>query len=97
MRYETRSSIIGRSGKRDEDGNGPVFVHLFDHNNPHKSGAVPKQFVDFGKIHKIVFKDLEINFLLAGSDILINNLEYVEVFEEEGKKGNLIVSGRQNP
>ena len=96
MKYETKSAIIGRSGKRDEDGNGPVFIHLFKINDPHKSpDAVPEQFIDFEKIHKIVFKGLNLSYLLAGSDILINDLEYLEVEEEPGKKGNLLVSGKQ--
>jgi len=88
--------MIGRSGKRDEDGNGPVFVHLFDRNDPHKSGIVPKEFIDFDKIHKIKFNGLNISYLLGGSDILINNLEYIDVEEEKGKPGNLVVSGKQN-
>jgi hypothetical protein len=97
MKYETKSAIIGRSGKRDEDGNGPVFIHLFSKNDPHKTTAVPEKFIDeFTKIHKIVFKDLEINFLLAGSDILINDLEYINVEEDPSSKGNLIVTGKHN-
>lgn len=96
MKYKTKSAIIGRSGKRDDDGNGPVFIHLFSRNDPHKSAdAVPDKFIDFQKIHKIVFKGLELNFLLAGSDILINDLEYIEAEEESGKPGNLIVKGKQ--
>ncbi len=97
MRYNTKSAILGRSGKRDEDGNGPVFVHLFSVNNPHKSpNVVPDTFVDFEKIHKIVFNNLDISYLLAGSDILINDLEYINVEEDSKSKGNLIVSGKQS-
>jgi hypothetical protein len=95
MKYNTKSAIIGRKGKRDEYGNGPVFVHLFQMNDPHKSNVVPDEFIDFKSIHKIVFNGLSLSYLLAGSDILINDLEYIEVHEEEGKPGNLIVSGKQ--
>ena len=95
MKYETKSAIIGRCGKRDEFGNGPVFIHLFGMNDPHKTDAVPDKFIDFKKIHKIVFKGLDISYLLAGSDILINDLNYLEVEEEKGKPGNLIVEGKQ--
>jgi hypothetical protein len=94
MKYKTRSAIIGRSGKRDEEGNGPVFIHLFSENNPHKKNIVPDEFIDFQKIHKIVFKGLDLSYLLAGSDILINDLEYLEVEEEKEKPGNLIVKGK---
>ena len=96
MKYNTKSAILGRSGKRDEDGNGPVFVHLFSVNDPHKlPDVVPDKFIDFEKIHKIVFKNLDISYLLAGSDILINDLEYIEVEEDSKHQGNLIVSGKQ--
>lgn len=97
MRVNTKSAIVGRSGKRDEEGNGPVFIHLFSINDPHKRpDAVPDKFIDdFMKIHKIIIKNLDINFLLAGSDILINDLEYIEVEEEKGKPGNLIITGKQ--
>jgi hypothetical protein len=96
MRYATKSAMVGRSGKRDEFGNGPVFIHLFKENDPHKTAAVPDKFIDgHEKIHRIIFKGLNINFLLAGSDILINNLEYIDVDEDKASKGNLIISGKQ--
>ncbi|MFH2021276.1 MAG: hypothetical protein ABIJ34_07705 [archaeon] len=96
MRYNTKSAIIGRSGKRDDDGNGPVFIHLFNQNDPHKSDIVPEKFVDdHKKIHKIVFIGLELSFLLAGSDILINDLDYLDVEEDKNSKGNLMISGKQ--
>ncbi len=94
MRYKTKSALIGRAGKRDEFGNGPVFIHLFKVNDPHKKNIVPEKFVDFQKIHKIIFRGLNLSFLLAGSDILLNDLEYLEVTEEEGKRGNLVISGK---
>ncbi|MBN1503392.1 hypothetical protein JW930_07670 [Candidatus Woesearchaeota archaeon] len=96
MKYHTKSAIIGRSGKRDEFGNGPVFVHLFRINDPHKTDIVPEKFIDFQKIHKIVFENLNLSYLLAGSDILINDLEYIVVKEEKGKPGNLVITGKQN-
>jgi len=96
MKYKTKSALVGRSGKRDEFGNGSVFIHLFEQNDPHKSAAVPDKFIDdHKKIHKIIFKDLDINFLLAGSDILINDLEYLEIEEDKTSKGNLIIAGKQ--
>jgi hypothetical protein len=96
MEYKAKSALVGRSGKRDEYGNGPVFIHLFDINDPHKANVVPTQFIDFKSIHKIVFKGLTVNFLLAGSDILINDLVTLRVEEEKGKKGNLLVAGKQS-
>ena len=96
MEYNAKSAIVGRSGKRDEEGNGPVFIHLLDQNDPHKSEVVPKEFIDFEGMHKIKFKGLNVSYLLAGSDVLINNLVSISAEEEEGKPGNLIVSGKQS-
>ncbi|NTV23451.1 MAG: hypothetical protein HGA85_03690 [Nanoarchaeota archaeon] len=95
MKYKAKSAIIGRAGKRDDFGNGPVFIHLFNINDPHKTKEVPVKFIDFAKMHKVVFRGLDVNFLLAGSDILINDLEHLEVEEEKGKPGNLVVTGKQ--
>ena len=92
MEYKTKSVIIGRKGKRDDDGNSPVFVNLFDINNPHKTAEVPKEMIDFEKIHKIVIDKLTISYLIEGSDILINDLEEIEV--EEKEPGHLFISGK---
>jgi hypothetical protein len=94
MRYKTKSALIGRAGKRDDFGNGPVFIHLFSKNDPHKSDVVPDKFIDYKAIHKIIFKGLNLSYLLAGSDILVNDLEYIEVEEDTESKGNLIISGK---
>lgn len=94
MKYKTKSALLGRSGKRDDFGNGPVFLHLFKENDPHKSDVVPEKFIDFESIHKIIFEGLNISYLLAGSDILINDLEFIEIKEDPKSKGNLIVTGK---
>ncbi len=92
MKYGTTSAIIGRKGKRDDDGNSPVFVNLFDINNPHKTAEVPKKMIDFSKIHKIFINNLNISYLIEGSDILINDLEEIDIKEKE--PGHLFVSGK---
>ncbi len=93
MKYKTKSVIIGRKGKRDEDGNSPVFVGLFDFNDPHKTTKVPKKFIDFEKIHKIIIDKLKIEYLIEGSDTLINNLTEIDV--EEKEPGHLYITGKQ--
>lgn len=92
MKCETKSAIVGRKGKRDEEGNSPVFVNLFKINDPHKTSEVPFKFLDFNKIHKIIIHDLTVNYMIEGSDILINNLKFIEVKEKEG---HLDVYGEQ--
>ncbi|MHA1409621.1 MAG: hypothetical protein ACTSQY_04780 [Candidatus Odinarchaeia archaeon] len=85
--------MIGRKGNRDEHGNSPVFVSLFDMNNPHKTTKLPKKTIDFSKIHKIIISDLKVQYLIEGSDFLINDLSEIEVDEKE--KGHLYISGKQ--
>ena len=88
MKYETKSAIVGRKGKRDEEGSSPVFVNLFKINDPHKTSEVPFKFLDqemnLKKIHKINIHKLSISYLIEGSDILINDLKWIEVKEKEG-------------
>ena len=72
----------------------PVFISLFDINDPHKTNRVPRKRFDFDKgIHKIILKDLEVDYLLAGHDILINNLEEIDF--KDDKLGHLIITGKQ--
>ncbi|MFH0875224.1 MAG: hypothetical protein V1859_04765 [archaeon] len=95
MRYKTLSAMIGKRGKRDEEGNCPIFVHLFDINDPHKTDKVPTKFIEFDSIHKIVIKDLTISYLMAGQDILVNNLEYVDIEKDAYDPAHhLIISGK---
>ncbi len=91
-KYKARSVLIGRKKKFSEDiEDRPCFVSLFDINNPHISGKVPKKILDF-TAHKIIITDLNVNYLLAGNDLVINNLEYVEVNSDEG---HVYITGKQ--
>lgn len=95
MRYNTKSALIGRMGKRDEEGRSPVFVHLFNANDPHKSDMVPVKFLEYETIQKIVLTGLDICYLIGGSDMLINDLEYIEIELEHGKPEHLLITGKQ--
>lgn len=97
MKKRTKSVIIGKKGGplNDETMDRPCFVSLFDMNDPHLSKKVPKERFDFDEgIHKIIIKELEIDYLLAGQDIVINNLKEVEFYEDG--EGHLIVKGKQD-
>jgi len=96
IKIDAKSILIGKKKKEENyDGNDrPVFVSLFDKNNPHLNCQVPKERYDFDKgIHKVILKDLKIDYLLAGHDIVINDLKTC-ILEEDGK-GHLIVKGKQ--
>ncbi|MGM5488258.1 MAG: hypothetical protein ACQESG_04885 [Nanobdellota archaeon] len=85
MKHTTKSIIVGRKKReRETDENHPCFVHLFDHNNPHTSGEVPKEMLDFPHTHKVILKGLDINYLLEGNDLVVNDLEDVDITVVEG-------------
>lgn len=91
--FKTKSAIIGKKGSLDKDENYPVFVNLFDVNDPHKDpNTVPKKFLEY-KIHKIIIKGLTVEYLLIGKDMVINNLKKIRLSYENG--GHLIVEGEQ--
>lgn len=96
MKIKAKSILICKGKKPDNyDGNDrPVFVSTFEDNNPHLKCRVPLKRYDFTKgIHKVILRDVKIDYLLAGHDIVINNL--VEANVEEDGKGHLIVTGKQ--
>lgn len=96
MRHLAKSAMIGKRGKRDEEGNCPIFVNLFSINDPHKTDKVPDKFLEFEDIHKIIIKNLEISYLMTGQDMLINDLEYIDIEKDEyDPKHHIIISGKQ--
>ncbi len=91
--FKTKSAIIGKKGKMDDNEDFPIFVNLFDVNDPHKDpNTVPKRFLEF-KVHKIIIKNLEVEYLLVGKDMVINNLKKIKLSVEG--HGHLVVSGEQ--
>lgn len=79
-RYSTKSVIIGRKkGTSDDPDVRPCFISLFDANDPHKKGIVPFEILEFEKVHKVEIDGLDVNYLLPGNDIVINDLEFIEV------------------
>lgn len=92
--YKAKSAIIGKKGKMDENENYPIFVNLFDENNPHKDAdTTPKKFLEFPKVHKIIVKGLTVEYLLVGKDMVINDLESIKLGIEGD--GHLIITGKQ--
>lgn len=91
--FHAKSALIGRKQKRTEsEKDRPCFINLFDHNNPHLSGSVPQEMHDFLS-HKILFKNLKIEYLVEGNDILINNLKEITI--RETVPGHIEVEGTQ--
>ena len=67
------------------------IFHKYDINNPHLTDKAPEKCLDFDKIHKIIIKGLDVNYLLQGNDLVINNLKEIEIKQN---KEHLIIKGR---
>ncbi|MBI2663630.1 hypothetical protein HYX15_03830 [Candidatus Woesearchaeota archaeon] len=97
MKYKARSIVVGRM-KRDEkdkekdDMFRPCFIALYDFNDPHLKAEPPKQILEFKKIDKVNIDRCAINYLLAGNDLVVNDLQYVEVTK---RRNQLFLNGKQ--
>ena len=86
MKYKAKSIIVGRMKREDKkEESYPCFVSMFDINNPHTSGEVPKKMLEFNHIHKVIFKGMKsVYYLLGGNDLVINNIKEVDIDAHEG-------------
>ncbi|MCX6709475.1 MAG: hypothetical protein NTV63_00765 [Candidatus Woesearchaeota archaeon] len=97
MRYQCKSIIIGRKDKKVEKiedkylETAPIFVNLCEKNDPHLTAEIPFKFLDFD-VHKVVIRGLDVYYLIPGTDIIINNLSYIDI-ESDGP--HLYISGKQ--
>ncbi|MBI5798299.1 hypothetical protein HZA98_05370 [Candidatus Woesearchaeota archaeon] len=93
MIYKTKSVLIARKKGSEEDfSRRPCFIGLFDENNPHLSVKGPREVVEFPKIHKVLISGLNVDYLLPGNDIVINNLSEIEVVAHDDQ---VVVKGKQ--
>lgn len=53
---------------------------------------MPKKIVNFDKIHKVIIEGLNVNYLLPGNDLVINNLQSIEL-RQDGE--HIHVRGKQ--
>ncbi len=93
MKYKTTSVLIARrKSYKDDFSCRPCFISFFDENNPHLNVKGPKDIIEYAKIHKVVIQGLDVNYLLPGNDLVINDLEEIEI-EERGN--HIYVKGKQ--
>lgn len=81
MDYEAKSLVIGRKKKIEDDY--PVFVSLFNINDPHLTNEVPIKMFDFSKVKKIIIDCNTVEYWPYGSDIVINNLKSVSIEQND--------------
>ena len=80
--YTTKTIIVGR-GKKITEGKYPVLVSFFDEADPHLKGTPPKEVIDFQDVEKVSFKGLDVDYFLAGSDLVMNNLSAITIEKKE--------------
>ena len=92
MEYKTTSIIVGRMKRKDkEEIDYPCFITLFDINDPHKTAEVPKKRLDFDHVEKVVIRTPKVlNYLLAGNDLVVNDLVSINV-EYNKERKNLYI------
>lgn len=91
--YKTKCVVIGRKKRKDNTKElYPCFVALFDKNNPQESGKAPEKVLDYDNMVGVRIKGCDIDYLLAGNDLIINNLKSVQI---SIKDNFLYIKGKQ--
>lgn len=83
MKYDTKSVLVTRFPRKDDNEFKTASIKLFNINDPHKTEEMPIESLEFENIEKIIMKNIEIDYYLEGNDIIINDLEHVSI-EQEG-------------
>ncbi|MBS3107517.1 hypothetical protein J4468_01245 [Candidatus Woesearchaeota archaeon] len=84
MEIQAKSIIISRR-KVVQDVSYSCLISFFNINNPHLGGEEPLDIKEFENAHKVIIRGpKEINYMLFGSDIIINDIKKLEI-EHEGK------------
>lgn len=89
MKYKTKSIIISKRHKKKGEINREFMLALFDINDPHKTIETPKENLKFKNISRVIVKNLDVHYLVEGSDVLINNLKQVDI--KKNQKGHLTI------
>jgi hypothetical protein len=92
IKVATKSALIGRLPRRDDDTYKSAVIRLFNVNNPHKTTEFPTKTFEFSDIEKVRLMRMNISYYLEGNDIVVNDLEELFITKEGNK---LIVKGYQ--
>ncbi len=93
MKYKTKSAIIGRKKKLNENSLvRPIFISLFNKNNPQHSKEAPTKILEFN-VKEVKIKNLNLSYLPHGNDLIINNLSNISVSKN---KKIILLTGKQS-
>ena len=91
MKYNYKCAIVARKKIRETDSYN-CLINMFDINEGHLSGEVPKEFLEFENVKKVEINGLNLCYFLIGNDVVINDMESLEITEEDDK---LLITGKQ--
>jgi hypothetical protein len=92
IKVATKSALIGRLPRKEEDTFKTAVVRLFNVNNPHKTTEFPFKTYEFENTEKVRIRRLNISYYLEGNDVVINDLDEIFISHENNK---LIIRGYQ--
>jgi|TARA_B100002003_G_C13886677_1_gene432592 hypothetical protein len=83
MKHKTKSVLVTRMPRVDDNEFKTASIKLFSINDPHKTEELPKESFEYPNVEKIIIKSVEVDYFLEGNDLIINNLEEIEI-EQKG-------------
>lgn len=93
MEYKTKSIIIGKKRRLfGKFGKLTLFISFSSLNNPHLTDKGFIDTIEYDKVHRVIIKDLDANYLFPGNDVVINDLEYVHI-DLDGE--HILLTGKQ--
>jgi hypothetical protein len=92
LKIATKSVLIGRMPRKDNDKFKTAIIRLFKVNNPHKTTEFPFKTFEFSNTEKIRIKRLNVSYYLEGNDLVINDLDEIFITREDTK---LVIKGYQ--
>ena len=87
MKYATKSVLVTRLPRKNDNEFKTASIKLFNINNPQMTEELPIETLEYENVEKIIIKEKEVDYFLEGNDLIINNLEEVNV----EKEGNIVI------
>jgi hypothetical protein len=87
MKYTTKSVLVTRLPRKNDNEFKTASIKLFKLNNPHMTNELPVETLEYENVEKVIIKEKEVDYFLEGNDLIINNLEEVNV----EKQGNIVI------
>jgi len=94
-KYECKCAILGRLAWDSKYPERPVFVRTFNVNDAHLTAEVPKDTPEFQNIKIMRIEGLIVDYFTEGSDLVLNNLKFIEVVKDPKDETVLLIKGEQ--